>query len=59
MLEIKQNPQNGRTDYSFSMRAVNQQTGVEQSTEIQQPAAANAATTTKSRNACRKKTRTR
>ena len=36
VLEIKQNPQNGRTDYSFSMRAVNQQTGVEQSTENQQ-----------------------
>ena len=32
VLQLKQNPQNGRTDYSLSMRAVNQQTGVEQST---------------------------
>ena len=36
VLQLKQNPQNGRTDYSLSMRAVNQQTGVEQSTD-QQP----------------------
>ena len=36
VLQLKQNPQNGRTDYGLSMRAVNQQTGVEQSTD-QQP----------------------
>ena len=37
VIEIKQNPLNGKPDYNFSIRAVNQQTGVEQSIETQQP----------------------